>query len=277
MRTGWLGLLVLVTSAWMWGCAAGAPEQEPVEIDPGMLAGTSGGGGGSGSGGKGGSGGTGGGPSAGSGGSVAVPRAGTGGASSDAGTTLDGGGGDAGPSGAGGACEDTKKNGTETGTDCGGTDCEPCPDGKGCVVDDDCESGFCGTGFTCASPGCTDKAKNGDETDVDCGGGDCPGCANDKACADDSDCMSDACESDQCTCVPLEDCGANECGEKPDGCGGMVTCSLTCAATEACQANTCVTVPMCVVATCPACSGLGGSPCCRNDTCGCSFFGLGCN
>ena len=41
-------------------------------------------------------------------------------------------------------CDDTKKNGDETGVDCGGS----CP----------------------ACPTCSDKTKNGDETGVDCGG-----------------------------------------------------------------------------------------------------------
>src|SRR5690349_3335892 len=31
-------------------------------------------------------------------------------------------------------CDDKKKNGAETATDCGGGECDPCPDGKGCVT-----------------------------------------------------------------------------------------------------------------------------------------------
>lgn len=48
-------------------------------------------------------------------------------------------------------CDDQAKNGFETGTDCGGTECEPCPLGAGCVRDDDCEQGGCDRGV-CAEP-----------------------------------------------------------------------------------------------------------------------------
>jgi len=50
-------------------------------------------------------------------------------------------------------CTDGIKNGNETGVDCGGPDCDPCP-----------------------APTCTDGIKNGNETGVDCGGPDCDPC-----------------------------------------------------------------------------------------------------
>jgi hypothetical protein len=78
------------------------------------------------------------------------------------------------------SCLDTKKNGLETDTDCGGGSCGGCADGKGCIANSDCNSGVCfstvssknGTG-TCAAPTCTDSVFNGNETDIDCGGATC--------------------------------------------------------------------------------------------------------
>jgi len=40
-------------------------------------------------------------------------------------------------------CADEVSNGSETGVDCGGPICEPCPLGEPCTVADDCESGIC--------------------------------------------------------------------------------------------------------------------------------------
>jgi hypothetical protein len=182
-------------------------------------------------------------------------------------------GGDMTDGGPSGPCFDTKKNGKETGTDCGGPDCEPCPDDKGCVVDGDCESEYCGKGFTCASPGCDDDTQNGDETDVDCGGGDCSGCANGRDCDDDDDCMSDSCEDDECVCKPLDECDDDECGQKSDGCGGMVNCSHSCDSDEMCQANACVPAPMCNPADCNNFCILVPRCCQSNGSCGCMILG----
>ena len=282
MGMGSLARLALIAGVWMCGCAAGAPAQ--VEDDPSMLgsgggSATGGVGGAAGSGGKGGSGGRGGSSSAGTGGTGAPGASGSP-AMGDGGLLVDGGcATDGGPSSSD-ECSDSKKNGTETGKDCGGPDCDPCEDGTGCVIDSDCESEYCGSGFTCSTPGCDDDAKNGEETDVDCGGGDCPGCANNRACSDDDDCMSESCEDDKCACKPLEECGDTECGQKPDGCGGMVDCSHTCGGDEMCEANACVAMPACVAGDCPRCNFFLSAGCCKTDgTCGCppAFGGSGCN
>lgn len=53
-------------------------------------------------------------------------------------------------------CTDGIRNGNETGVDCGGPDCAPCP----------------------PAPSCTDGIRNGSETGVDCGGPDCAPCDN---------------------------------------------------------------------------------------------------
>lgn len=66
-------------------------------------------------------------------------------------------------------CEDEEMNGDETDVDCGGATCDPCADGAGCAVGEDCESGVCGEGL-CAAPTCEDGVQNGDEGGVDCDG-----------------------------------------------------------------------------------------------------------
>jgi hypothetical protein len=85
-------------------------------------------------------------------------------------------------------CSDNWKNGTETGIDCGGMECKPCPTSANCLLPTDCVSGVCrsvppGMPATCQAPTCTDGVQNGGETGVDCGGdGDggpiCPPCAD---------------------------------------------------------------------------------------------------
>lgn len=45
-------------------------------------------------------------------------------------------------------CADCTKNGLETGVDCGGDSCAPCPSGGGCTNDADCASAAC-SGGTC--------------------------------------------------------------------------------------------------------------------------------
>jgi len=48
-------------------------------------------------------------------------------------------------------CDDTLKNGDETDTDCGGTHCPPCTQGRTCVAKNDCASAFCVDGVCCGS------------------------------------------------------------------------------------------------------------------------------
>ena len=79
------------------------------------------------------------------------------------------------------SCTDFKKNGGETGTDCGGAGscgaaaCGACTAGEGCKANSDCESLLCSLG-SCTSANCTDMIKNGNEEGTDCGGscGLCP-------------------------------------------------------------------------------------------------------
>ena len=101
-------------------------------------------------------------------------------------------------------CADGKKDGSETDTDCGGSTCAPCRDGKGCGNGADCASKVCSTG-TCLAPACGDKVKNGSETDADCGGATCPACGPGKSCAGDGDCAGSSCKAHVCavTCTDM--------------------------------------------------------------------------
>jgi hypothetical protein len=92
-------------------------------------------------------------------------------------------------------CSDGARNGSESGTDCGGA-CAPCGAGIACNQDEDCGSGVCALG-TCSAPTCSDGVHNGTEADVDCGGI-CAGCANGKACSADADCASANCQAQRC-------------------------------------------------------------------------------
>ncbi|CAF5145551.1 unnamed protein product, partial [Rotaria sp. Silwood1] len=84
-------------------------------------------------------------------------------------------------------------NGNETGHDCGGPDCPPCPTGEGCKNGSDCISGVCNGTKLCAAPTCNDTVQNGNETGHDCGGPDCPPCPTGEGCKNGSDCISGVC------------------------------------------------------------------------------------
>jgi hypothetical protein len=120
-------------------------------------------------------------------------------------------------------CGDGEQNGGETDIDCGGPDCPRCPDAFRCLIDADCQSGFCAPADNvCRSqtePTCFDTAQNGLETDVDCGGPECPPCDDGLHCAIDEDCISGLCNE------------AGLCGDCPRPCfngthGDLVDCCL---------------------------------------------------
>jgi PKD repeat protein len=73
-------------------------------------------------------------------------------------------------------CSDGVQNQNETGLDCGGPLCNPCPDGADCQQSSDCLSGLCGAAEVCAAPSCSDAIQNQGETAVDCGGALCSAC-----------------------------------------------------------------------------------------------------
>ncbi|MEW5850674.1 MAG: hypothetical protein AB2A00_17945 [Myxococcota bacterium] len=95
------------------------------------------------------------------------------------------------------ACDDNRQNGDETDRDCGGSCTRKCAVDKLCVVDGDCESGYCFDRH-CTQPTCTDNVRNGGESDVDCGGP-CDGCQLGQACADPLDCATLSCTGGECT------------------------------------------------------------------------------
>src|SRR5207249_4419495 len=88
-----------------------------------------------------------------------------------------------------------KKDGNETGFDCGGSTSSKCGSGVFCLSNGDCTSGlfFPTRPSSGVASSCNDMVKDGNETDVDCGGS-CGGCAIGKACAGvDANCQSGFC------------------------------------------------------------------------------------
>ena len=95
------------------------------------------------------------------------------------------------------ACDDKKKSGMETDTDCGGDECPPCGWGRACKQDDDCRSKLC-TAQVCV-PTCLDGETSGDETGIDCGGPTCGACVNGETCKVIGDYQSRLCRDGVCT------------------------------------------------------------------------------
>ncbi|MDP6944279.1 MAG: hypothetical protein QF464_09025, partial [Myxococcota bacterium] len=52
------------------------------------------------------------------------------------------------------SCTDALQNGEETGVDCGGGECPPCPAGEPCTEDDDCATGLCQDDLCAEAAGC---------------------------------------------------------------------------------------------------------------------------
>jgi hypothetical protein len=120
-------------------------------------------------------------------------------------------------------CTDGKINGTETDLDCGGTKCDGCALGKGCLVGGDCKSGFCKGAGGSGSGG---AGGGGPQTKGAC-----------SACIDDADCVAVAntfCS--QGTCTPKKKPGA-ACSDKLQCASGFCVDGVCCnaACTSACQ------------------------------------------
>ena len=97
-------------------------------------------------------------------------------------------------------CESGKKDDDETDTDCGGSMCNPCPDGDHCKEPEDCESGVC-EDTVCIPGTCNDEVTNQDESDMDCGGlctAESKWCAINAICNSGADCESYVCSSGRC-------------------------------------------------------------------------------
>jgi len=97
-------------------------------------------------------------------------------------------------------CIDLVQNADETDIDCGGTSCQVCSIGKGCLSNGDCLTDVCNQG-RCVDPNqypsCSDGQPNGLETDVDCGGS-CGPCGVGKACIQAADCAPWLCADSKC-------------------------------------------------------------------------------
>lgn len=136
---------------------------------------------------------------------------------------------------------------------CGGfIDCGACPDGQTCtggVCKPACNAKTCATlGYQCGShqDNCGDS--------IDCGL--CPSPA-------------DTCTPEGlCLCQPKTSCAPGECGELPDGCGGVITCG--CPTGQTCESGQCIcTKKTCGSNNCDIMSdGCGGQIDCGKCTTG---------
>ena len=111
-------------------------------------------------------------------------------------------------------CGDGKLSGQETDVDCGGPSCDPCPIGKTCLLDGDCDSGLCLSGVCAVPKNCGNGQIDPNET---CDG-DCP-----ESCDDGDDCTTDImtgsaedCTAD-CFYSPVTSCTDGD-GCCPPGC-----------------------------------------------------------
>lgn len=184
------------------------------------------------------------------------------------------------------ACLDQRKDGSETGVDCGGGTCPACANTQSCSVDADCLSNACDAASnTCVASQCIDHHKDGAETGVDCGGGVCPTCASGQSCGVDADCTSTACDFITGVCASSKCVDQRKDGAETDiDCGGN-TCP-TCANAKACLADSDCTSNACdgVSLTCVAnqCSdhrqdGLETAIDCGGGICSACGLGLSCN
>ncbi len=184
---------------------------------------------------------------------------------------------------------DGRRNGGETGIDCGGTVAatRPCAAGQNCVNDDDCIS-TCNASKTCNAPGPTDGKKNNNETDVDCGGPSAPKCSLTRDCLVDGDCKMLACAAKKCV-EPTGSDGIKNGGETDVDCGGAAVSdgAITyeaprcaddrrCGAGVDCQTGACSAAGQCVLPSCNTTETAGittcgtkevGDPLARHESC----------
>jgi hypothetical protein len=173
---------------------------------------------------------------------------------------------------------DGRRDGGETGVDCGGAPPSPaCAAGQGCKTNDDCV-GLCGNDKTCAAPSPTDGKKDADETDIDCGGAAAPKCALDKVCLANADCELDACTSGKCV-TPTSTDGVKNGSETDIDCGGAgvsgggityqaprCTIDKACAAGTDCLAGACSPANKCEIASCATAETAGITSCGQLET-----------
>lgn len=132
--------------------------------------------------------------------------------------------GEAPPSDLPASCHDQLRGPGETGVDCGGPLCAPCPLGSGCASAEDCRSGFCAVGYVCGPASCADGRQGIGEDGVDCGGT-CGACLA-GSCGLDSECQSGFCRDGACATPSCTD-GIENGWETGLDCGGpCAPCTL---------------------------------------------------
>lgn len=151
------------------------------------------------------------------------------------------------------SCSDGRRNGDETGVDCGGATCTArCPDLGRCTISSDCTSRVC-IGGTCIVPSCMDGVNNGSETGADCGGVLCPGCGLGQGCMGEEDCAAGTCSGGFCVADHCFD-GTRNVNETDVDCGGA-DCG-PCDAGQQCRMSRDCNMSMCEGGFCltPECS-----------------------
>ncbi|HRG96903.1 MAG TPA: hypothetical protein PLR99_11690 [Polyangiaceae bacterium] len=174
--------------------------------------------------------------------------------------------------------QDGRRDGGETGVDCGGTALpeKPCRAGERCVNNDDCQS-KCEAGY-CTPPNATDGKKNNGETDVDCGGPNAPKCGVGKVCAVKGDCGFDVCTAGVCGLATSTD-GIKNGGESDVDCGGtgqtydgvVIPPAPRCEAAQVCAIDGDCYSSVCARGVCvegPSCRPLHGGATCGSGEVG---------
>ena len=170
---------------------------------------------------------------------------------------------------------DGRRNGGETGKDCGGAavaEGRECPGGEPCRAASDCQGTACASG-TCAPTRPDDGKRNGGESDVDCGGPNAPACVRGKACAVDTDCQLLACAGGTCG-TPSPSDGVRNGGETDVDCGGAGVAEAdvkvlaprcrdlrVCAVDADCRSGACSPQGRCVPRSCKTAEKAGISTC----------------
>ena len=142
------------------------------------------------------------------------------------------------------SCSNGRRDGDETGTDCGGGCTEKC-DGEVCTAPSGCRSKLC-VGNVCAP--------SGTKT---CGVGTGKSCENGEECSQAADCSSDFCSINGLCEAPsstAHEDGVRNAGETGVDCGGTIAATKLCGAGQACKvSDDCLGV-------CPAGGGLCAAP-----------------
>lgn len=156
------------------------------------------------------------------------------------------------PEGAGGgpavpaSCKNGLRDGREDKVDCGGPDCDPCPECSDGLKNGEETGVDCG-GACEACPTCTDGVQNGSESDQDCGGICSQRCEMNQRCRQGTDCASLICADNVCQPSSCNDQVRNgtetdkDCGGACEACANGESCmqGSDCVSSR-CQSGVCV-------------------------------------